>query len=268
MSDPHFGTETAAVVEALAELADAQSPDAVILSGDITQRARRVQFAAARAFVDRVRAPVVLAIPGNHDIPLYNIAARAFAPYAGYQRAFGPDLAPSWCNDDVLVICVNTTRRWRHKDGEVSARQVGQVAERLACAGNRQLRIVVVHQPVHVITAKDETNRLHGYEHAVRTWSQAGADLVLGGHIHLPYRRSLRERFHDLPRDLWAVQAGTAVSSRVRGNVPNSVNIIRHDAVEQPGSCVVERWDCPSGTGRFEMVETQRLELDRTIAAG
>ena len=82
ISDPHFGTEQAPVVDALLTLAHAQRPDLVVLSGDITQRARRAQFAAARRFVERLAPSALLAIPGNHDIPLFNPVARLLWPYA------------------------------------------------------------------------------------------------------------------------------------------------------------------------------------------
>src|SRR5690606_2397928 len=131
VSDPHFGTEQAPVVAALERLARELRPGLVLLSGDITQRARRAQFAAARAFADRLGVPALLAVPGNHDIPLFNLAARLFAPYGNYARAFGTELEPQFADDDWLVIGVNTTRAARHKNGEVSVAQIERVAARL-----------------------------------------------------------------------------------------------------------------------------------------
>ena len=94
LSDTHFGTEQEAVVVAALKLTHAEQPDAVILSGDITQRARAAQFDAARIFCDGLQVERLLTLPGNHDIPLYNVAARLFAPYAGYARVFGRELEP------------------------------------------------------------------------------------------------------------------------------------------------------------------------------
>lgn len=158
-----------------------ESPELVILSGDITQRARRNQFRAAKAFTDRLGAPAILAIPGNHDIPLYNFVARLFNPYGNYRREFGDDLEPMFESDELLVIALNTTRRYRHIDGEVSKTQIERVASRLEIAAATQLRIVVTHQPVCVTLANDEDNLLHGRARAVRRWAAAGADLILGG---------------------------------------------------------------------------------------
>jgi 3',5'-cyclic AMP phosphodiesterase CpdA len=262
MSDTHFGTEQPSVVEALLHLAREQQPDIAILSGDITQRARAAQFRAARQFIDDLAISPTLVVPGNHDIALFNVLRRLFAPYDRYRRTFGDDLEPTLDNPELLILCVKTTRRYRHVQGAVSAKQIEQVARQLRAADPAQLRIVVTHQPVHVIRASDEENLLRGHAEAVRAWSAAGADLILGGHIHLPYTRPLRERFADLPRAVWSVQAGTALSWRIRRGAPNSVNLIRYERGKGPRQCVVERWDYDGDTCRFRTFERTAIELD------
>lgn len=260
ISDTHFGTEQPSVVQALLALAHRISPELVVLSGDITQRARAEQFEAARRFVSDLGFPV-LAIPGNHDIPLFNIAARLFNPYGGYRRAMGVTLEPVFSSEGLLVIGVNTTRPARHKNGEVSQPQVDRVCARLRQAGKGQLRIVVVHQPLRAIVEEDNRNLLIGREFAAPAWAAAGADLVLGGHIHLPYVVALSGL---QGHRAWIVQAGTAVSDRVRGGIPNSVNVIEHAEVAPPGevpSCAVERWDFDPAQGAFIAVNRQMLEL-------
>lgn len=268
VSDPHFGTERASVVRALEQFVHELHPDVLLLSGDITQRATHQQFRAARAFVDRLRAPAVMAIPGNHDIPLFNLAARFFSPYDHYQRAFGRELEPQFEDDEMLVLALNTTRWYRHKDGEVSAVQIERIAQRLEQARPAQWRIVVVHQPVAVTLESDHGNLLHGHEAAVRRWAAAGADLIVGGHIHLPFVLALHDRWEGIPRTLWAAQAGTAISRRVRAGAENSVNVIRtgnatpssHETANtMQRSCVVERWDHVETTHRFERVSSHHL---------
>jgi len=267
ISDAHFGTEQPPVVRALLRLAREQVPDLVVLSGDITQRARRNQFAAARKFIDELRPTAMIAIPGNHDIPLFNLAARAFAPYANYSAAFGENLEPDYESGHLLVIGVNTTRPRRHKDGELSPAQIARVAERLQRAQASQLRIVVVHQPVLAIRESDQDNLLTGHQEAVPAWAAAGADIIMGGHIHLPYVRSMRTTFPTLKRDIWTVQAGTAVSSRIREGVVNSVNVIRCDGAESPRQCTVERWDFMATLDRFERHTSQVLTFDGSHGA-
>ena len=262
ISDPHFGTEQPAVVAALFALVSHVKPVAAVLSGDITQRARRAQFAAAKRFIDQLGVPHWLAIPGNHDIPLFNVVARAFAPYGGFQRAFGTVLEPHLTCAGFQLIGVNTTRPSRHKDGEISKEQVERVARELRPAPADRVRIVVTHQPVHVLRSKDAHNRVHGYHEAVMQWAAAGADIIMGGHIHLPYVAALRDHFPALPRRCWIVQAGTAVSHRIRAKYPNSVNLVHYT----PGSdqCRVERWDYEAASTSFRSVEARELDLDRT----
>ena len=185
ISDTHFGTEQPHVVEALVALAIQQRPDVVVLSGDITQRARPAQFRAAKAFVERLGAPF-LAVPGNHDIALFNLWARLNRPYARYAAVFGAELESVHSSQDLLVLCVNTTRLWRHKNGEVSTAQIDRVANLLTVASPQQLRVVAVHQPLAVTQARDRPNLLRGHSAATRAWSAAGADVVMGGHIICP----------------------------------------------------------------------------------
>lgn len=265
ISDTHFGTEQADVLRALTRLVSEQAPDLVVLSGDITQRARRSQFAAARAFVDSLAPTPLVAIPGNHDIPLFNLGLRLLAPYANYQRAFGDELEPVFEAPDLLVVTINTTRPYKHADGEVSPAQIQRVAARLEASPAAQLRVVVTHQPICALLPEDECNVLHGSAAAVRRWAEAGADLILGGHIHLPYVCPLHERHDSLSRRLWAVQAGTAVSSRVRHGAGNSVNLIRYGDERGGGalSCAVERWDYQQRTRHFMPVKVVAMDLDR-----
>ena len=263
ISDTHFGTEQPAVADALRRMAHELRPDVVVLSGDITQRARAAQFAAARAFCDSLRVPQLLALPGNHDIPLYNLLARVLDPYAGYRAAFGDELEPVVEREDLLLIGVNTTRPGRHKDGEVSRRQIKRTAERLQAARRGQLRVVVTHQPACVMREEDEPDRLHGGHEAVQAWSQAGADLVLGGHIHLPYLSDLCARVKGTTRAMYCLQAGTAVSHRVRHGTPNSVNVVRWQAPAPgaPRRCEAQRWDYDLAESQFEMTHPYDLKL-------
>jgi 3',5'-cyclic AMP phosphodiesterase CpdA len=265
VSDPHFGTVQPAVMEALVQMAKAQQPEVLVLSGDITQRARVSQFRQARAFCERLQIPRMLSLPGNHDIPLFNLYQRLFTPYARYLQAFGPGLERSVSTPWLQLIGVKTTRRWRHKNGEVSDVQIARVVAELGRADPSQLRIVVVHQPVHVLRAEDEHDRLRGWEPAVRAWAQAGADMVMGGHIHLPYFCDLSTRLQGLGRRLWCVQAGTALSTRVREGIPNSVNLVRYGTAGQHVQCQLERWDYQAASAQFEPVESSVLPLDRMM---
>ncbi len=256
VSDAHFGTEHAPVADALRALAHEQRTDVTVWTGDLTQRARPAQFAAARRYADSLPG-VQVAMPGNHDIPLYDVVRRALRPYARFRHAFGPVLEPELERDDMLLLLVDTTRRWRHKHGQLSRAQVERVAARLARASPAQLRIVATHQPLHALAAEDAHHRVRAPRETLARWADAGADLVLGGHTHRP--RCARVAAGHRP--VWVVQAGTSLSSRVRGGLANSVNLVRHDAPAR--RCVVERWDYDSDTRRFVRAHAEPIVLVR-----
>lgn len=261
ISDTHFGTEQPLVVAALQRLARAQKPDVLLVTGDITQRAQPGQFAAARSFCDSLGIAQRVSLAGNHDIPLLNMAVRIFAPYRQYQKAFGDCLEPVLSLPEVLILAVKTTRRWRHSNGQISQAQVARVAADLQKATPGQLRLVLVHQPIHVVQARDVEDRLIGHEAAIAAWDQAGADIIMGGHIHVPYFARIGQD-NGGAGGLWCVQAGTAVSSRVRSEAPNSVNLLRFDSnLQKPRCCTLERWDYAAASGEFERRETASLAL-------
>ena len=164
------------------------------------------------------------------------------------------------------MVCLNTTRPWRQKDGEVCALQTDRVAVHVAHAEPAQLRVVVMHQPVAVTRGEDEPNRLRGHAAALRPWAGAGADLVMGGHIHLPCVMLLQGLARPLRplRPLWVVQAGTAVSSRVRDGAPSSANLLRWGADAAPGCCRIEQWDCRADQGALRLAKVSEVRPDRT----
>ncbi len=260
ISDPHFGTEQDGAVDALVRLVARRRPALVVLSGDLTQRATRPQFAAARAFADRLAPVPVLATPGNHDIPLFALAERIASPYARYAEAFGAAIDREIATPPWHVVLLNTTRPWRHKNGEVSAQQVAFAAASLRAAAPGALKVVVTHQPVAVLQSGDRHDLLRGAAAAVLAWHAAGADLVLGGHIHLPFVMPLHG---GQGRPMWAVQAGTAVSTRVRGGTLNSVTELESapPADGAARACTLRFWDWAPGTADYAARADTRLVL-------
>ncbi|MEX3629596.1 MAG: metallophosphoesterase [Burkholderia sp.] len=249
ISGPHFGAER---------------PELVVMSGDLTQRARRHQFEAARAFVARLGAQPVLAIPGNHDLPLFDLIARWRQPYARYRRTFGNQLEPVYDAPALLAIGVNTTRPARHTAGEISAEQVERVARRLELASPAQLRVVVVHQPIVAIWPTNRHDRLHGGKAALRRWAAAGVDLVLGGHTHRAgaWLVTPPSGDGDATRPVFMVQGGTAVSRRLHAGMPNSVNLIDYAASSTgPRRATLTRCDYDDQGRCFVAQAPQHLDL-------
>ena len=253
ISDTHFGTEVGEVEDALVACLREAPPDTVLLTGDVTQRARRWQFERAQKFLERLPTHDFIAIPGNHDIPLYHLWRRLLAPYRGFQRAFD-EVEVTRISDECTIVGINSTRPLKHKDGIFSRQKIARVAEELENNRHSRLRIVAAHHPVAVVLPSDRENLVENAEAAVAEWSAAGMDLVLGGHIHFPFMAPLRGYYPNVETHAWVMQAGTATSHRVRNQKPNSFN--RISIGKERASVRIEQWNYQEDTQRFERVES------------
>jgi 3',5'-cyclic AMP phosphodiesterase CpdA len=218
LSDVHVGRLDPAIVEPLVASVRSIRPDLVALSGDLTQRARPAQFREARRIVDALGCRT-LAVPGNHDVPLWNVAARFVTPFARYRRYIAPDLEPMYRDDEVIVLGVNTARSFAWGEGRINRAQVRSIVERLAEAPRSLVRIIVTHHPFDLPPGVGE-NRLLGRAHtAMASLASAGADLFLAGHLHISHIGHSAERYRIAQHSALIVQAGT-VSMRARGEHP------------------------------------------------
>lgn len=263
LSDLHFGREDTQALRALQALAERLRPAAVVVTGDITQRATPAQFVAARDWLQRLPTPHLVVQPGNHDIPLWAWWERWLAPRRRYRRHFGPDVAPSLDLPWLHLVTVDSVARLRHSRGALSARQIDEVAMAIAASGAQQLRVVALHHP---LVAEDGAAPLRQAALAARRWAAAGVDIVLGGHMHRPLAVPLAAP-HGVPArgaGPWAVLGGTAGSTRLRGGAPASVNLIAPDPLH--GAAWLQRWDHDAAAGDFVAAAPQRLALRRLSA--
>lgn len=225
LSDLHFGREDpAAVLDLRRDLLD-QRPDFVVVSGDLTQRARSAQFRLAVAFLQSLGSPW-LAVPGNHDIPLDPIK-RLTRPFHNYQRIVGPSRPPPHVEDDLTIFGLNTVLPWVWKGGLVRGHQLEHLATWSRLAGSR-LRVVAAHHP---FTRPEATGHslVRGWSKAIQVMEESGVDVLLTGHQHVAGHSETRAFVAEGPHRLVVVRAGTSVSHRTRGT-PNSYNVLRVDA--------------------------------------
>lgn len=216
ISDVHFGPpHLERVSDGVIEFVEQRRPDVVVLSGDLTQRAKPEQFRQARRFVDRIPAPVVV-VPGNHDVPLYRIWERIFAPFGAYRRYFSDELEPIYRDEELLIVGINTAFNWTWKDGRITLSRLLEVGELLERTPESILKVVVAHH--HLIPPPNfGTQRVlsNAYE-AIDLFSSAGVDLILSGHLHQAYIGNSEEFYPKGRPPVVILHSGTTTSSRGR----------------------------------------------------
>jgi len=236
LSDLHFGRVDATLVPALIATVNAIGPDVVAVSGDLTQRARSAQFIAARAFLDALAAPRVV-VPGNHDVPLHNVLARFARPLDKYRRYISADLEPAFVDGQIAVLGLNSARSLTFKNGRINRAQLERVRARLAPLPDAVTKVVVTHHPLDLPAGYGERDLVGRARLAMQAFADCGVDLLLAGHLHLGSTGDTAARYQSLGRVALVVQAGTATSTRGRGEA-NSFNVLR---IEGP-RVSVERW--------------------------
>ncbi len=230
LSDLHFGTAAPRVIEALREALLRVAPDLVVVSGDLTQRARTHQFLEARRFLASLPFPLLTA-PGNHDMPLYNLLARAGWPLARYRRHIHPDPAPFFMDEEMAVLALNSAGRLAWRRGRLKPKHLEVILRRFHEAGEGRLKVLVMHHPLP---------RLINCQLPLP--ASAAPDVILSGHGHASLAEASRAWLGGVEGCALAIHAGTALSNRVRAEA-NAFNLVRLDRDQAEVSVSVRMWD-------------------------
>jgi 3',5'-cyclic AMP phosphodiesterase CpdA len=243
LSDLHFGRLDRRVVAPLVSAIHEIAPDVITISGDLTQRARRAQFEEARAFLQALRFPL-LVVPGNHDVPLYDLARRFVKPFDRYREFVADDLEPIVVDDEMVVLGLNSVRSLTFGRGQLNEDQVMRAAERLRAVPLHLIKIVVTHHPFDLPDDYDSKHLVGRAKMAMARLAGVGADLFLAGHLHVSHIGHTAERYRIEGHSALVVQAGT-ISTRLRGE-SNAFNVLR---LNRPDITVARRtWDVASQT--------------------
>ena len=212
------------MVERLVTAVHEISPDVVVVSGDLTQRARPVEFEEARLFLDRLPKPQIV-IPGNHDVPLHNIYSRFWRGLDAYQKYISQDLEPFFSDREIAIVGVNTARRLTIKSGRINQAQIDRIEEQLCGLSNEIKKIVVTHHPFDLPAHYQKDSLVGRAAKAMARLARCKIDVLLAGHLHLSFSGPTAIRYNAAGHSAIFVQAGTACSTRSRGE-PNSFNVI------------------------------------------
>ena len=235
ISDLHFGPPYLPEVgEAVLRIAPTLAPDAVVVCGDLTQRAKREQFVQARAFLDRLPPVPLVVVPGNHDVPLWRVLERWRDPHGLFRKYINDELDHVQRLDGAVLVALNSTApRSAISNGRIHPGQLEFCSNAFRAAPENAARIVVAHHHFAPAPDYERDQTMPRAKRAMNRFVDLGVDLVLGGHLHRAYIGNSLDVFPGSHRDrgVIIVHCGTTTSARGRGREreKNSLNVITID---------------------------------------
>jgi 3',5'-cyclic AMP phosphodiesterase CpdA len=230
LSDLHFGKVEKKRILPLVELVNSIKPDLVIISGDLTQRATHTEYKEAKNFIKKIK-PDKFIVPGNHDIPLINVFARLTRPFKKYTNYITKDLSPRYEDKELSIVGLNSVRPYTISSGRLSKTQVKNTLEVFNDPESKKIKIVVCHHPFD-LPHKKKGHHKHTHKvigSSVPTMTRLASkkvDLFLSGHLHVTHIGDTTHRYNIKGYSGLIVQAGTALSKRIRGELV-SFNVLK-----------------------------------------
>ncbi|MBA2242479.1 MAG: metallophosphoesterase [Chthoniobacterales bacterium] len=256
LSDLHFGRINPPILNPLIAFVRETKPDLVAISGDFTQRARTVEYLAAREFLDQIPFPKIV-VPGNHDVPLRNLFLRFVHSLDSYRRYICDDLQPFFSDEEIAVAGVNTARARTWKDGRINQQQLSKLRATFRALKGNQTRIVVTHHPFDLPTGAHGAivgrSRL-----AMKTLAECQVDMLLAGHFHIADICHTARRYNMPGFSALIVSSGTSTSTRARGQ-PNSLNVIHI----QEATITIDRRVWGADASAFALASSERFQRSK-----
>lgn len=217
ISDLHFGREDQDVAKAGEAIIKKLKPDLIVIAGDLTQRNRSKECFLALEFLRRINRPILI-VPGNHDIPFFNIYARFRKPLSHYDRYFNSMYVSVFENDFLNIIGLNTTSRFQVKDGKLRSNDMEMVIESFDKTKQSKWNILVTHHPFSRIRKNHHPILMDKFLASIDVW--------LSGHLHRFKLENLQYRGETY--DGLQCISGTFISTRLRSE-ENSFNVLEFE---------------------------------------
>jgi 3',5'-cyclic AMP phosphodiesterase CpdA len=253
LSDLHFGHIDPKLPGPLRASVEALDPDLTCISGDLTQRARRSQFREAAQYLATLPEPRIV-VPGNHDVPLYDVARRFLAPLDRFREFIDAEPFPTFIDDEIAVVGINTARSLTFKRGRINAEQVAEVERRFRGLPDAVTRIIVSHHPFDLAEGIHDRELVGRAQMAMQVFAGAGVDFFLSGHMHVTHAMTTARRYDIDGFAALMIQAGTTTSTRGRGEA-NAFNVLRIGAA----SLDLETWRWEPTQAAFTHASAQRF---------
>lgn len=260
ISDLHFGKSDPALLAPLRLAIEQISPDVLVISGDLVEHATAREFQNAKAFLDTLPKPQIV-VPGNHDLPFYNLWERFLVGLKRYRSAITQNTRPRYEDDEIVILGANTSRMWPIRGGSLSSSQLETLASDFAEVPPDKVRLLVTHHPFDLPMVQ---NRRLIVGHARRSITRLApvVDILLAGHIHLSSTGSTSVRYKMAGHALAFVQAGTAVSRRDKGE-KNSFNSLLLKGPGDGGKAViVDTWTWNLASEQFTIRCSNEFRLE------
>lgn len=232
-SDVHFGKlHDPGALEAFLRFLEGAEPDLLVISGDLTQRARIGEYEAARDFIRKLAPLPVVVTPGNHDVPLYRIFERLLRPLGNYQTFISRDLDTVTEIPGATVVSLNSTSPYRAiVNGRIRKSQLRFAAQAFRAAPEDDFRILVAHHNLLRAPDYEPEQVLPGHRRYLSAFARMKVELILGGHLHRSYVGSSLDAYpqEDGTPSIIIAHTGTTASLRGRGKERgrNSLNLIQ-----------------------------------------
>jgi 3',5'-cyclic AMP phosphodiesterase CpdA len=259
ISDLHFGYNDPLLAKALTKVLAQINPDVVVVSGDLVEHATDAEFQQARAFLDSLPGPQIV-VPGNHDLPFYNLWRRLTEGLGKYRKFITNDLQPAFMDHEVVIVGADSAHLYPVKGGKITDSQLDDLVALFSTFPSNLIRVLVTHHPFD-LPEPSNPHLLIGHSRRAVTRLAPVVDILLAGHVHLSSTGTTSTRYKLEGHAMAFVQAGTAISDRNKGE-RNSFNVIRTGSAElRQKQVLVDRYSWTNDEHEFQCNASKQYRL-------